>query len=857
MEWLTNRIRLAKSAVVLAASVIAILTAGVGSLVAGTGTLIVDTKKLGPEIPRSMYGIFFEEISHAGEGGLYGELIQNRGFEESNLPPACRLEKGQLIPPRTPHYWTQPQAGDWTMTWEVKEKIPAWSLRETDGSSATMELVTTKPLNDATPHSLQVTIPAVLSKERVVVVNEGFWGIAVRSGDSYNLSFYARTSESFRGPVTASLESASGKVLASALVTDVRGSEWRKYSVTLKATDTDPKAQFALSFGSEGTVWLDFVSLFSAQTYKNRLNGLRPDLAEMIAALKPAFVRWPGGCFLEGLTIESRPQWKKMLGPIETRTGTYSPWGYWSSDGFGYHEFLQFSEDIGAKALLVSNVGVSCAFRSGTYLEDDHLPELIQDTLDAIEYAIGPVDSTWGSVRAKNGHPAPFPLEYVEIGNEQQGSQYGARVAKFYQAIKSRYPQLKIALSSWIAGIDRPAIDAAGKIDIVDEHAYKPLHWSVENFDSFAKYKRENWDLYIGEFATNSGVEKGNLLAALGDAAYMMSMEKNSDLVKMGSYAPLLENVNRPNWEVNMIHFDSSRAFGRGSYYAFKLFSENRPDVNAATSVEYRPSGPRPIKGRIGLGTFETSSAFKDVRVEQYGKLVYTSDFSSEAKDWTTENGTWTVEGGAYVQRASATGWSYFGDADWKDVSVSLKAKKLVGPEGFAVSVGYDDGRRVQCNLGGWGNRSHAIQAADAVIGHTVPGQIEANRWYDVRVEVKDRNVRCYLDGQMVQQVDLPRVDTVLAIAGVDRTRNELVLKVVNTAPEAAAMNVNVNLAASISPRAKLTVLTSGSAQDENSFNEPRKIFPVEQEITNVSPNFVHEFPPYSLSILRMKLDTK
>jgi alpha-L-arabinofuranosidase len=250
------------------------------------------------------------------------------------------------------------------------------------------------------------------------------------------------------------------------------------------------------------------------------------------------------------------------------------------------HEFLQFAEDIGADALWVVNVGVSCSFRSGTFLPDSDVPGLIQDALDAIEYATGPATSKWGAVRAKNGHPQPFPLKYIEIGNEQQGARYGQRVADFYKAIKARYPQMKVALSSWIAGLDRRAIDAVGPIDIIDEHAYKALNWSIENFDSFAAYKREPWELYIGEFATNAGVGRGNWAAAIGDAAYMMSVEKNTDLVKMASYAPLLENVNHRDWEVNMIHFDSTRIFPRATYYVQKLFAEHLPSVNLKT-VDY------------------------------------------------------------------------------------------------------------------------------------------------------------------------------------------------------------------------------------------------------------------------------
>ncbi len=820
---------------------------------AGDGTINIDTDKLGAHIPRSLYGVFFEEISHAGEGGLYGELIQNRGFEDANVPPSCLVENGYLIPPRTPHFWIQPKISDWKMRWEVPGQWPGWSLRTSAGGEALLDLVETNPLNQATPHSLQINISRLPENGSVAVVNGGFWGVSIKQGSSYKLSFFARSNNDFRGPITASLVSKDGRVLATNTIEVASSASWKKYESTLTATGTDAKAEFALTFGSTGTIWLDFVSLFPSVTFKNHPNGLRPDIAQMIAELKPAFIRWPGGCFVEGLTVETRAQWKRTLGPIEERPGTYSPWGYWSSDGFGYHEFLQFSEDIGADALYVVNVGVSCAFRSGTFLPDDQVPALIEDTLEAIEYAIGPVTSKWGAVRARNGHPRPFPLKYIEVGNEQQGTLYGERVARFYEAIKARYPEIKVALSSWIAGIDRPAIKAAGKIDIVDEHAYKPVYWAIENFDSFAHYQREGWDLYIGEFATNGRVGRGNLLAALNDSVYMMSMEKNSDLVKMGSYAPLLENTNKRDWQVNLIHFDSSRLFGRAAYYACKLFAENLPSINLATNVEYKPTNARPISGGIGLGTFNTSSEFKDIRVEREGKILYKSDFSKNPEGWKTERGTWVVQDGAYRQSESVTGWSYFGSDDWNNTDVSLKARKLKGAEGFAVSVGNAEGRRVQWNVGGWDNKQHAIQAAEAIIGKSIPGRVEEGRWYDLRIEVRDRHVRCYLDGQLIQEQTLPRVDTVLAIAGKDNNSGEIVLKVVNTGPEVAQVAVQVNGGTRLAPEGKLTLLTSTNPTDENSFEAPKRIAPVTKIIGGIGSKFTYEFVPYSLSIIRLK----
>jgi alpha-L-arabinofuranosidase len=819
------------------------------------GTITIDATKAGPAIPSNLYGIFFEEISHAGDGGLYAELVQNRGFEDARLPPMSTLENGFVVPERTPHFDTG-KPSEWRLRWNVTSDTPAWRLDTPGKARAAMRLVDTEPLTEATPHALQIDIEDLGERigGRVALLNEGYWGINVVKGEEYDLSFYARAEGGFAGPIHAVVESADGAALTSARdVRNVTGT-WTRFAGTIRATASDPRGRLALRFGSTGRVSIDFVSLFPKKTWKNRPNGLRPDIAQLIADMKPGFVRWPGGCFAEGINVQSRPQWKRSIGRLEDRPGTYSPWGYWSTDGFGYHEFLQFSEDLGADALFVINVGVSCSMRSGTYIPDEQLPALIQDALDSIEYAIGPATSKWGAIRAKNGHPAPFPLKYIEIGNEQRGERYGERVALFYKAIKDKYPQLKIALSSWIAGVDQRIIDAAGKIDIVDEHAYKPLHWAIENFDSFASYKRQGWDLYIGEFATNAGVGQGNLLAMLNDAAYMMSMEKNSDLVKMGSYAPLLENINDRDWPVNMIHFDSSRVFARATYYANKLFAENLPAVNLSTAVAYRPAAAKPITARVGVATHNTAAEFKDVVIERAGQKIFASDFSNTT-GWTPEGrrGRWSVAEGAYRQEEPAIAWSFISDsslAGATDFTVSLKARKLSGAEGFIIPVGVADGRRVQWNVGGWGNTRHAVQAADAVVGEQVRGSVEAGRWYDIRVEVRDRTVRGFLDGQLIMERTLARIDKVLAIAGRDRA-GDVIIKVVNSAPEPATMRININGITGVQ-RGTVTVLTGDDPLGENSFEEAKKIAPTVAAMEVSGSAFEYTFQRYSVTVLRL-----
>ena len=824
----------------------------------GAGKVTIDLAAPGTPVPSTLYGIFYEEINHAGDGGLYAELVRNRGFEDANLPPTCTREGDFIVPPRTPHFDNN-KPSTWRLRWDLNDPHPYWTLQTPPGSAGSISISTERPLNDATPHSLLFNVTALPgSGPGPALVNEGYWGMGIVAGERYRLRLFAR----FESPngIHASLITPDGRKIATAGFAS-NPADWRAYDLEFLARETEPKARLAIELETRGRVWLDMVSLFPARTFKNRPNGLRPDLAQLIADMKPGFIRGPGGCFAEGITIESRPQWKRSLGPIETRPGTYSPWGYWSTDGFGYHEFLQFAEDIGADALWVVNVGVSCSFRSGTFLPDPEWRELIQDSLDAIEYAIGPTSTTWGAVRAKHGHPAPFPLKYIEIGNEQQGARYGERVAEFRKAIKAKYPQIKVALSSWIAGLDRRAIDAVPGIEIVDEHAYKALNWAIENFDSFASYTREGWELYIGEFATNAGVGRGNWMAAINDAAYMMSVEKNTDLVKMASYAPLLENVNHRDWEVNMIHFDSARTFPRATYHVQKLFAEHLPTTALKTTATYTPAGEKPIQGRVGVGTWNTAAEFRDIRIERDGRVIYQSDFSGgQAAGWAPVTGrgqggrgSWAVADQTYRQTANAIGFSFLEGSEAANTTITLRARKISGAEGFLVFGGTIDGRRVQWNVAGWGNTQSAIQANDSIVGRAVRGAVETNRWYDLRLEVRGRTVRGYLDGQLLNEATYPRVDTVFAIAGRDDTRRELVIKALNTGPDPAAMTFDIP-GARVATTGQLITLSSPDPLDENSFEAPRKIAPVATTISGLGPRFTQTLRPYSLSILRIPL---
>lgn len=836
-------------------SILLLICLSVGSANGQQKAIIkINASKEAAPVSKTLHGVFFEEISHGGEGGLYAELIQNRGFEESTLPHGTKLENGFIVPDKSPHYnLRNNESGDWKMEWPYKSQWPAWRLLNGD-SGLNLALTMDNPLNGATPHSLHVDI----KKPNVnALVNEGFWGINVEKGADYTLSFFVRVSENYKGPVTASLRSAKGTVLASYTFADCTNKEWKKYVCTMTATQSDPKAEFVLSFGGTGTVWLDVVSLFPAKTFKKRQNGLRNDIAQYIAGLHPAFVRWPGGCFVEGISVANSPNWKHSIGDIEHRRATFSPWGYWSTNGFGYHEYLQFCEDIHAAALYVANIGVSCEFRSGNYVPDSDIDSVLTDVLDAIEYAIGPDTSKWGMQRSLNGHPAPFPLQYVELGNEQHGPRYAARYNIFYKAIKEKYPQLQLIASMGIGDVNRHTLDSMKQVDIVDEHAYKPAYWAMRNTSHFDKYKRGDWKMYVGEYATNSGVGAGNMTAALSDAVYIMSMERNGDLVTMSSYAPLLVNEHDVDWPVNLIHYNSARSFGRISYYAIKMMAENRASVNLPVTTTLIPPGNKKpqFKGSVGVATWDTQTEYADIKVVQNGKLVYASKNFSNA-EWRQAHGVWTTTDSSLQQKNNgAQLLAYVKGRSFDTYTLTLKARKLGGTNAFIVPFAVkNDSTQLRAHIGSWVN-SHcvfeSVTNGDDVAGLTnqqrlaVP--IETGRWYEIRLEVGIDKVDCYLDGRLLMTYTPPPV--FFAIAGKDSTTGDIIIKTVNAGAEPYTAQIDLDNAPKLQPKATLITLSAPNGEAENTFD--KEIYkPAVSSITEI--NSV-TFKPWSINIIRIK----
>lgn len=782
----------------------------------------IDVAKPSVKISPTLYGLMTEEINYSYDGGLYAELIRNRVFKDDAKSPAY------------------------------------WSVVNSGGAAGTIQLDQSQPVpGTALGTSLRLDIANATAGARAGVANTGFWGIPVKPNTSYRASFYAKKGSGFSGPLTVSIESNDGsKTLAQAKVSSI-GPEWAQYTVKLRTGNVPASTsnRFVISGENAGTVWLNQVSLFPP-TYKNRPNGNRIDLMQKLVAMKPTFLRFPGGNYLEGVTIAERFDWKKTLGPISQRPGHPGPWGYRSTDGLGLLEFLNWTEDMKGEPVLAVFAGYALG---GEHVAGEKLEPFIQDALDEIEYVTGDKNTKWGARRIADGHPAPIKLRYVEIGNEDwfdKSGSYDQRFTQFYDALKAKYPQLQLIATANVK---------TRTPDLYDDHLYASPEEVARRSTDYDFRDRKGPKVFVGEWASQDGGPTPTMKSALGDAAYMTGLERNSDIVAMQCYAPLLVNVNPGGrqWTVNMIGYDAMTSFASPSYYAQLMFANNKGDLVLPTTVG--PNVAEPVKamphGSVGVGAWNTEAEFKDLRVTQDGKVLYQSDFTTGTSNWQLGAGDWKTENGSLIQRnpAQTGAIATVGDTKWGDYTFSLKARKISGAEGFLIPFHYQDENNVlHLNLGGWNNTEHAIQSKSGGQSfeptHHIPGSIETGRWYDIRIEVLGTSVKAYLDNKLIFDVPdaTPRAQNIFATSSRDLKNGDVILKLVNTSADAEQVQINLNGAKKVNPVITGQVL-SGAAADVNTIENPTKIVPHAVTIQGASRSFMHSVPAHSISVLRIK----
>jgi len=789
----------------------------------------------GDTISDKQYGIFFEEINHAGDGGLYAETIRNRSFE------------GEFEPSNSWHTF-----GSASMMLEKANETHSNMLSKAQG------------------YAMKVTT----LKSGAGLYNEGYWGINIVKGRQYKLSIWAKGVQAGTR-LTAKFFSADTKItLGQIVIVDSLTTGWKKYTADIVATGNDTEGLFCLTAGTATTFYVDMVSLLPP-TYKNRDNGCRPDLAQMLENLQPKFMRFPGGCYVEGIYNSTtkknyRYLWKNTLGPQEDRLPQYdNNWGYDVNNGMGVYEFFQFCEDIKASPLYVVNIGIGHQWITDYKTE---IGNYIQEALDLIEFANGDTTTTYGKIRKQMGHEAPFNLKLIEIGNENynndgyQGLEgtsdhYVERYRAFRKAILAKYPYMELISNGYDSNVW-----SDNEVEYVDEHYYMSPEWFISQYgryDNSNKYSHKK--VYVGEYAVTVdwGADKGDIKAALGEAVFMEGMEKNSAYVKMASYAPIFyDDKGGGWWQPDMIHFSPSASYGTPSYYIQKLFPENIGQYNVQVTETNNVSSK---VGSVGFGTWMTSASFDDVKVTDNltGDVIIQDDFTTSNSSWNPTTNTWTTTKGVITQSdSSKTNALNVNSSNLKTphYTYTVTAIKNKGDEGFLIPFNYiDDSNYTWFNVGGWANTGCGIEQCSNGSSRTVNGTVKFNvkegQAYKIKIIVDSLNVRAYIDNVLIQECKIApsSLRNIYTSANIDSTNSVVYLRIVNPYDKEHNLNVNLHNADILSVGGQ--ILSGTSATDENTPSNPKKVVPNDMTGISISGNsFTLKAPAYSANFINIKV---
>ena len=830
----------------------------------------IDASDRSKDVSDDMWGLFFEDINSAADGGLYAEMVQNRSFEKSDE------KEGHLY--------------NWGLYSIYKEP------NREDGKYYTAENIqvkTDKPMNENNP--TYITIP-----KGEMICNDGFYdgtewdcdkgtsfsGMKFKNGEKYDFSVYARG----EGELTVSLgivideHKASFEVEpfneAAAVIKCNSKDDWKKYSVTFTADEeleSDGSGIIVTNTG-DSDLDVDMVSLMPENTYKG--HGLRKDLMEQLEAMHPKFLRFPGGCAVEGQTMDTAWNWKDTIGDVSERKEMINIWNpsatepYMMTYGLGFYEYFQMCEDLGMEPVPILNCGIACQVRSGSATDEEHLVPMdklqpyIDDALDLIEFANGTDESNeWVQKRIQMGHKEPFNMKYIGIGNEQYGDIYFERYEEFAKQIHEKYPDINLVTTSGTASSGSSndlawnwANEHEELADRMDEHYYETADWFRQHAYRYDNYRRDtNTKVFLGEYAS-----KGNAwYNALSEAAFMTGLERNADVVRMASYAPMFAKYGNTQWSAaDMIWFNNSDYVLTPNYYVQSLFSNNQGNYSLPTEVKLNGiEMDDALKGGVAVGSWGTHNEFKDIEVKTENSTV-----TADKSEWETTNGDWSIDdNGVISQMSDNTGAvCYYASPDMRNYTLTLKARKLSGGEGFQIGVAADDALNYyRVNIGGWGNTTAKVQhivngvssssgnvAEQSYVGNV---HINDNEWYDVKVEVTDDEIKAYLNDEFICSYKKPKeYGPVYSSSVYDEETGDVIVKVVNTMDSDVNIGMNVSGETITSNIAKTTVM-SGDTNLENSLDNKNAIVPKEIELTNASNNFTYNAPADSFSIIRLK----
>lgn len=616
-------------------------------------------------IEPTMWGVFFEDINLGADGGIYAELVKNRSFE-----------------------FFKPLMG--------------WKIEQAPFKEGTFLVLNRQGERLANPRFLRVNLEHA-TKNSFSLTNEGFRGMGIKKGLRYDFSvMYRQNKDDIKMHIE--LLNENNVVIGTTLVTtNSTNNEWKTVKASFNATETASKAKMKIWFEGDGSIDMDMVSLFPEDTWKKRPGGMRADMIQLLADLKPGFIRFPGGCIVEGFDLAQRYQWKKTIGPIEDRQLIVNRWNfefahrptpdYFQTFGLGFLEYFQLAEDIGASPLPILNCGMACQFNSAELVPLDQLDPYVQDALDLIEFANGAITSPWGKVRADLGHPAPFNLKMLGVGNENWGPQYLARLKVFQKAIKEKYPNIKLVTSSGTdpdgARFDELNTELRNmNADFIDEHYYRKPEWFLQNTNRYDNYPRNSAKIFAGEYAAQSDHtvsvdNKNNWLTAISEAAFMTGLERNAAVVNMASYAPLFAHADGWQWTPDLIWVDNLRAYGTPDYYVQKMFSTNKGNKVVPITL-----GDKAVTGQDSL---YASASVDTVSNELIIKLVNASSKEKEPILSLTGIKKWIPAADIYILKNNLNDMNSFDEPEKvapKQSKLEIKSKEftyVLAPYSFHV----------------------------------------------------------------------------------------------------------------------------------------------------------------------------
>lgn len=847
--------------------------------------LDIDASEEYRQISDLLFGIFFEDINFAADGGLYAEMVVNRSFE-----------------------YTEVAADDQFYGWS---KV---------GSPEVNVVI------DDAEGGLNINNTNYVTVKNGGIANRGFLdGMSIEQGAKYDFSVYAKG----EGSLTVRL--CSGETVAAQSVIENITSEWVKYGLELEPTVT-ASSGVTLQVLADGEASLDMISLFPEETFKGRENGMRKDLGEMLEELQPRFLRFPGGCVTEGYDEETAYHWKDSIGvdengdPIEfngsygdvaARTqgmnlwtdiaATDDPNPCFMTYGLGFYEYFLLAEDIGALGVPVLNCGLYCQMRgkSGIDMESELFRSSIQDMHDLVEFCRGNADSKWGKVRAFLGHPEPFELKYICIGNENEGELYFERYTAFLEAFneaKAENPELyegiELIYSSgafdathsenylksyeyakaWLEANPEAGVeDFAGA---TDQHYYNQPEWFLENTDYYDddNYRRSADEMtdtiyggaipvFLGEYAAKSNT----LRAALAEAAYMTGLERNGDIVKMAAYAPLFGNLTATHWSPDLIWFSNHQVTGSINYYVQKIFSVNQGSGLYKSTLSGAEVEQENLSGRVGVGTWYTAAEYDNLKVtdNETGKTLGQSKFTVNDFWWSWEDvndSDFTIEGGKLVHPTTNMIYSdtgnaaYFGDEDWENYTLTVEATKTDGAEGFIIPFAVKDkDNNYFWNLGGWDNTVSCLQQIEngvktgKILGTVRPFTAETGKTYELKVVVSGRNVKCYVDGELYidYTTGLDSEAEAYQVVSTDET-GDIIIKLVNVTGTSRTFACNITGAENIGSTAAVYQVAGDSLDNDNILGAQEDCVMEEMTVNGFAEKFNCTVPQYSVTVIRI-----